>query len=1253
MNAKNLHIKFGFLAILILVSVWSLIEKKVKLGIDLRGGHSLIFEIRTGEADLARLRGELAQKESQLQAATTDEQKDQIQTQIDNITANIRDLEHERGDLGDLQTRMISLLKARIDPQGLSSLDMRPVHPNRIEIRMPAGRKESQQAKLAYERSLEQVDQGNIEPYRLEEVASATDPEVRQALMNEISAGDAMRVELLEEYARSADDRRVVADRLNSIRDQIAQMPSSSGAPSAEQIALAEEMDQTQAKLDAAEERMSTLRRELLATNLTRATIDSVFSNYLTRREAEGIKSANEVQARQQRFEDGLSRLMERYPARQAQLEELVSKYKDWAETRRQLDDPSDLIRMVRNAGVLEFRIAPRLAAAPDQIGSQFISPQRAQQYIEILQNPEEGPEALRRRNEEYVWMPLKSDTERYDGLVTAEMGGRMYLLLHNRPAHTMLQDRTERQWALDRAGVTTDENGRWAVDFTFNDAGARLFGDMTSQHLGYNMAVLLDDDVYSAPTIQATITSRGIITGRFTIDEARHLARTLEAGSLPAKLNPDPVSMNTFGASLGEENLQQALRAGVYGAIAVVAFMLIYYMLSGAVANVALTLNILLVLGAMSMLNAVFTLPGIAGIILTIGMAVDANVLIYERLREEQQKGLSIRMALKNAYERAFSAIFDSNLTTLITCVVLGWVTTEEVRGFAITLGLGVIFNIFTAVYVTRWVFQAMLETKVLKKPVHMLKIIGVPKINWMSKRYYFWVVSAVLMATGIGSIIWQGSDLLGIEFSSGTQAIMTFRDDALVDGQLPNDALVRSRFSQAASVHQRLAATARVEKIETGRLTNFMRDHDRNGDGQITLEEWQDQGLDAQYFTLLQQSAGVDGPLTSDALYGKLPAKSYQVATTETKVQLIQDVAAKAFGQALEKRQPLVFNVLKGTDDWRLGLSLDPSGGTRITPDMARAVSDEHRKEFVNREGGVLQVVQFGDEGAKLSDVAQRIRDMRFQSDFKAVELNDSDIIGLEPIGKDTFKQVAILTSPADPTISDTDKAWEEFAQAELRLLNEAMLRQEAMDATNFDPAIAGQASQSAIVALVLSWLMIIGYLWLRFGSARWGLGAVTCLIHDILIVVGMVAASNWLADTSIGKALLIQPFKIDLPMVAAFLTVVGYSVNDTIVVFDRIRENRGKLQTVSPEVINLSINQMLSRTLLTSITTLTVVSIMYIMGGQGIHAFNYALLIGMVIGTYSSIAIAGPLLMGVRRMMLPINSKPAEQEMSAEAK
>ncbi|RPI60400.1 MAG: protein translocase subunit SecF, partial [Planctomycetaceae bacterium] len=246
-------------------------------------------------------------------------------------------------------------------------------------------------------------------------------------------------------------------------------------------------------------------------------------------------------------------------------------------------------------------------------------------------------------------------------------------------------------------------------------------------------------------------------------------------------------------------------------------------------------------------------------------------------------------------------------------------------------------------------------------------------------------------------------------------------------------------------------------------------------------------------------------------------------------------------------------------------------------------------------------------------------------------------TEVVGLDSAGDNTFSSFAIMVRPVESLGNDAD-AWKKFAENETTLVGLALSREQAIEATNFDPQMAGTATQAAIMAMILGWLAMIIYLWVRFGQARWGLAAVLCLMHDVLIIVGLVAISNlsWVYDSAIGKALMIQPFKIDLTMIAALLTIIGYSVNDTIVVFDRIRENRGKLATVTPAIINASINQTLSRTLLTAGTVFVVVFVMYVWGGAGLHAFNYAFLIGVMFGTYSSIAVAAPMLLGFKGMM-----------------
>ncbi len=1235
MNAKNLPLKFGILAVLVALCLWSLYTKELRQGIDLKGGTSMIFEIKTSEAERARLAADIEAKQAELAAATDEAKKKELQTQIDQQKAQVASLAKAEGDSADLTERIINVLKERVDPQGLSSLEWSPMGRSRIEVRMPAGTTASRDSKLKYDEAIEKVEKGNLQRSDLWDVMNAA-PADRAGVIARVSRGDAEIARLLTDYVAANDALAAAKSNLDKAQARVDEVPATTTQPTDAQKKLLDELTAAETAFEAAQARMADATDKVQSQNVTRGALQNVFRSYISATEASALRNDTEVKRRREAFASSLDRLLKEHPNRKADIEMVVAAYKKWAEVRRQLDDPADLIRLIRNAGVLEFRIAPVSAAG--QAGSKLIMPPEKEAYYKkVLQNPDQGPEWLRRQNSEFLWFPVKNDTEKFGGLVTGDFGGRTYVLLYNQPGFQMLQQRGEGGWSLTRARVTSDQNMQPAVGFDFNEKGASLFGDMTEKHKGDLMAILLDDEVFSAPRINARITSSGIIEGNFTQEEASSLARVLEKGSLPAKLNSEPVAVNTFGPSFGEENLQAALRAGFWGTVGTVAFMLVYYMFAGMVANVALALQVLLILGAMSMLGAVFTLPGIAGLILTVGMAVDANVLIYERLREEQLRGLSIRMALKNAYERAFSAIFDSNTTTLITCAILGWVATPEIRGFAITLGLGVVFNIFTAVYVTRWVFQVLLERGWVAKPLSMLRLIGVPNINWMAKRYYFWAFSLITGVFGLFALFAQGKDILGIEFSSGTKATITFKDDALINGKLPNDQMVETVFRDKAraSGNEKLINNSRVEKVVTNRLAHFMNDHDKNSDGKVTREEWIGQGLNGPFFDELDVAAKAGGALTAANLKDSLPANSYQIVTTETRLSQIQPVLATAFTGALEQRQRIEFELIKGGTLPDMGVSLAADGKTQINKAMLQKAAQKYHKELIDAEGGVLLAVKV-QTPISVAEAEQRIREMRFQPDFSQLALNSSNVIGLTSAGGDKFSELAVLVTPSDSSIASSSKAWSEFADKELGLLGDSLHRQEAMVATNFDAAIAGQTSQAAIMAMVLSWMAIIIYLWVRFGTLRWGLAAVVCLVHDSIIMLGLIAASSWIAATSIGHWLGVEPFKLDLAMIAALLTIIGYSVNDTIVVFDRIRENRGKLTTVTPQVINMSINQTLSRTLLTSSTVFLVVVVMYIWGGPGIHGFNYALAIGILFGTYSSIAVAAPILLGLREMV-----------------
>jgi len=320
---------------------------------------------------------------------------------------------------------------------------------------------------------------------------------------------------------------------------------------------------------------------------------------------------------------------------------------------------------------------------------------------------------------------------------------------------------------------------------------------------------------------------------------------------------------------------------------------------------------------------------------------------------------------------------------------------------------------------------------------------------------------------------------------------------------------------------------------------------------------------------------------------------------------------------------------------------ITLDEAAGgkTIITPELITKVSEVYRDELLDFTGGAMFVIRDLSPAVSEADLDGRIQAEREGPHFTQLRYNRSKVIGLEAVeGTDAFSSFAVLAHNPNVDFTGRAKELQTFVDNEADLLDKALQRAGSLgSATVFDSTFAGQAGQAAIAAFVLSWLAIVAYLWIRFGSARWGLAAVVCLVHDVVIALGMVAISGFIYNTVIGRMLAIEAFKIDMAMVAAFLTIIGYSVNDTIVVFDRIRENRGRLTTVDERTINRSINQTISRTLLTTTTTLIAVVVMYTMGGAGIHAFTFALLVGIIFGTYSSIAVASPLLLGFKHAVV----------------
>jgi SecD/SecF fusion protein len=567
--------------------------------------------------------------------------------------------------------------------------------------------------------------------------------------------------------------------------------------------------------------------------------------------------------------------------------------------------------------------------------------------------------------------------------------------------------------------GQSVEYMGQPIVDLWTTDDGVSRFRTITGAHIGERLAIVLDGAVYSAPTIQSKIMNgRSIITGSGTQEEAKDLAIVLRAGALPAKV--EIIEDRTVGPSLGHDSIEQGRVAGIISMLLVAVFMVLYYRLAGAVADIALAMNVLFVMAVLAGFHATLTLPGIAGIILTIGMAVDANVLIFERIREELRAGKTVRAAIDAGYGNALSAIIDANITTFIVGVVLYEFGTGPIRGFALTLCVGIVSSLFTALVVTRALFNFYTKrsstTSLSIGPVAFLANV---KIAFLSLRKMAFGVSAVVLLAGLGSIFAHNGLTAGIDFAGGTLLELHFEPPVQIDE-------IRSQLKKV-------------------------------------------------------------------------------------------DVSGK---------------------------TVDLSGS---------------------------EIKQFGPP----SDVLIRVTE----------EESGTDIA-------DGIK--ATLKAGLAGNINAGD--W--------------VRRQEKVG-----PRIGEELTGAAFRAVLLSLALILIYMAWRFKQFLYGYAAVIALFHDVVLTLGLIS---------------ILDMEITLAVVAGLLAIVGYSLNDTIVVFDRIRENLlGRKRLSFTEILNGSINECLSRTVVTSLTTLMAVIAMMIWGGEVIRDFTITLLIGIFVGTYSSMFVASPVL------------------------
>ncbi|MDA8692690.1 protein translocase subunit SecDF [Saprospiraceae bacterium] len=591
----------------------------------------------------------------------------------------------------------------------------------------------------------------------------------------------------------------------------------------------------------------------------------------------------------------------------------------------------------------------------------------------------------------------------------------------------------------ITRTGSGPNPTGQIAVNLSMNNKGAQRWKEMTTEAYnngGREIAICIDDEVVSAPGVNNGPIDRGSteITGNFSVQEAQDFANILEVGKLPAKLKI--IQSETVGPSLGAKNIDSSIKALIIGFLIVLLFMIFYYGGGGIVSILALLLNVFFIFGALASFGTVLTLPGIAGIVLTIGMAVDANVIIYERIREEVRVGKTMLASINDGFKNSYSAIIDANVTTILVAAVLFYFGLGPIKGFATVLIIGVLTSLFTAVLVGKMIIDWWTkgERGISFWTAPSKNLFSNLQIDWMGKRKIAYFLSGTLLVVGIASMFIRGFDL-GVDFKGGYSYNIKFDDSKAVDAQTLRTELAKDFGSVPV-----------VKAVDT-----------RN---------------------------------------------SFNIVTS----YLINDNSDDASDRAMEKLYEGVINI---------------SGATT------------------------------------------------------------------------TFDHFRDTEIPGEVTLTSSSKV---------------------------GPTIADDIKTSSLYAGLFSLLLIFLYIFIRFNKWQFSMGAVAALFHDSLIVLGLFSLLWNILPISL---------EVNQAFIAAILTVIGYSINDTVIVFDRIREYLG-IYTQKPvdEVLNMAINSTFSRTIITSLTTIVMLLPLFIFGGGSIRGFAFAIIIGILVGTYSSIFVATPI-------------------------
>ena len=1234
---RNL-VRFGLAAIIVLV-LFAAFElyppsEKLKPGLDLAGGTSLIYEI-----DVTGLQG----------------------TEIDNLAQ-----------------RLSPILLKRIDPGNIQNIIMRPQGDTRIEIQVPLASADTHRKRQAYDNALGAIAEDNINLAIIKRTLTK-DPNERAAAYAKFAADSNDRKQILNQLALAYDARKIAQEKRDGFKaqlDTITEKLEKAGINSQSlsfQASLWSKLDpngqsglidqliadanKTDEKIfDSEKQKRQQIERYFevyqqwaqVVNELTKPEtgLNAVYRQAEIRLRnfnlgTEALTAVLEMPEKSIKRAELIEQFKNNFPSRKERIDTLVKVFEEYRTVRGRIDGPEDVKRMLKGAGVLEFRILPKVDDGRTNRDEMLA-------YVEALKT--KGPKLA--SDSKYIWVQIEDIenstwrvTER-NQIILGTFADKYYVLTSNQKDECLLRNTGKKPWKLQKAGTTVDQLGKRAISFSFDEVAASLFYDITRNNLQRPLCIVLDNLAISAPNIRSAIRASGVIEGDFTMNEQLDMVNKLNAGSLPARLIEPPISEKTIGASIGADNRDQGIRAAYISFAVVSAFMLIYYTLAGSLADVALFMNILFLLAVMALSGATFTLAGIGGVVLTIGMSVDANILIYERIREEQEKGASLRIAIANGYNRAFLTIFDSNMTTIITALVLYMVASEEIKGFAITLILGLVANIFTAVLVTRLILEFLLDKKIIKNKLIMFQAIHTPKINWMGLRPVFIIFSLTLIAAGIYAFCMRDeskNSKYDIEFTGGTSAQINLKQGCELD-RAAVESLIHQEGQKLNNPAIAIATVYKVGPANENRQYEITTTEINKTIADITFNEPNQTSQDITSAIKLAQTDNYAKLTNLQITQDKQNPAKFTITTTQLNRVAVSGILTKAFGSKAVVSEPVVNEIVTNAIKQAFGDKLELQQNLQPKIISTEKISDsdiELYPELADFLSGV-KITFSTSTPTIIAELEQRINGLRFKPDMQNLTWYKYKLFGPNfTTTKDkisTFIYVSLEPEAGYRELSEEE--WNTLVNNEQQKITAAASLETSLQrVTQIAPSVGKEAKTRALIAIILSFLAIIVYVWFRFGTVRYGLAGVIALVHDVSIAIGGVVACAYITNTQIGQMLLIGDFKINLTTIAAFLTIIGYSINDTIVIYDRIRENKGKFKTLTPQLINDSINQTFSRTVLTSFTVFLAVLIMYVWGGPGIRSFNFVMLIGTFIGSYSTVAIAAPILIFGKKAKIKI--------------